>query len=372
MDMGPDDGVADEALLYRPPPQWLIVTVQQIEPTQPVEHRPVYLHVTFDNETTTTRSGTLVADVTQADGSILHSNVWQVSGVAPSTSTSAILEFDAPAGAASVPYAVHYYDASAPTVPAESYSTASTFPVAIRAGYAFDSMELIAAADAIIGDNLTAYVDESVDGVHVFSNARALGFLHNGTFDFVDLVAPPEYVVPGTAHHATYTARLNRTPNWVASASNSGPYPGVTEALVTFDLNADSIRAFVPDQTLSAPFFETQLSVTSHFCGGVATVLPCPAGQTDYFLFSLVERLGPRSDTAMIPLHVAQIHSTDLLPLQSSTTDGRPVNYVVTSGGGQIFPLMYIPPSVTTPTLARIDAADTLGRRSIIYVEVRP
>lgn len=363
MEMAPDDGtgVQEEDVLYRPPPQWLLVNVNVIMPTVPVEHRPVFMDVTFTNQTTKTRSGTLQADITQPDGSIAHSTTWQLTAVASNASTHAILEFDAPTGAASVPYVVHYYDSSAPTVPAESNATASTFPVAIRATALGEALWVTAAADSVLGDSNDAQIYEFVDGVATFSNGWHIGIQHNGSAAVLDLRAPSEDLVPGTSHHATYTVAINRTVNWGGGAQ-------YTEAKQTIDLTGDSISALMSytDRT-------GQRALVSHFCNGYTTSLPCSPGYSDYTLESIVERVGAADDTVPMDTRVYRIRTNQTLNLPPATTDGAWITYSAPSGQGAVFASTYVPPSVTLDQLlVRLTAIDSLGRTAFIYVEVRP
>jgi hypothetical protein len=375
VDLPPDETADEQELLglrAPPGPGFLFVTVDQVEPALPVEHRPVYLHVTFTNQTAAPRTGTLQADVTQPDGTIVKSNAWQVQA-APGAAAQGILVFDAPNASASVAYAVHYYDVAAPTVAAESNAPGATTPVALRTGILIEAMAVTAAADNFIGDHDIAYVDQIVNGAYVSVNSLGLGYLHSGAWLHPMVATPTTDLVPGSAQHVTYSARVNRSPNWGGALPGGiSPYPGLPEAVQIIDASADTVRAVVPDNELA--LYDGK-SLKAHFCGGAAISGPCARGFTDYTIYTSLRRTWPRSDTVTLDERVAQIRIDQSLSFPYYAKEGwaYPVAYAVVSGPGAMYGSRYVPPyQLAAPALVKIAVSDPAGRSGLIYVEIRP
>jgi hypothetical protein len=339
-------------------PQLILLSVDQVEPAPPVEQRPVYLHFTLQNATSVARTGFVQAVVARQDGSTFTSNAWNVQ-LAARASTQGILEFDAPYAGPAISYAVHYYDAAAPTVAMESNATQATFPVAIRAKFEWWYVQVARAADSIIGDRDTAYAEVFRNGTLVDSSSVGLGYMHNGTQSDVNFTSPPLDLVPGVNDVATFHARVGMWPNTIwAQASD------VTMADQRISVSGDTMEALLPNGG--------DVYLGEWFCNG-APAQSCPTGAY-YHPFLVVWRVPPRLyDVLPMLTYAAQIRANQQIKL--STDIGLSVQLDSNSGIVWSDPsgTYYAPPAqVSAPTIVRIVFSWYGDAPTPVYIEVLP
>jgi hypothetical protein len=367
---GAPGGVAEEkeallggvgGIVAPPPALGMVLSVDQIEPTLPIEQRPVYLHFSLWNDTPVVRTGLVQANLLLPNGSRVYTNAWNVR-LAPYASTLGILEVAAPYASPSQAWEAHYFDASAPYVAAESTVVAGTMPVAMRVEFDLYEVYVASAVDSFWGDRDTAYLDTTVDGTLTDSKSLGLGYLHNNSSSTpVTLMSPRVDLVPGTSHVASFRPRIGRWINTIFAQASD-----VTMAAQTISLSGDNVRALVPDNPRGGT-----ADVGAWFCNGVQQPA-CGAGF--YFLDTDVWRVSSDYDTLSMLTYVAQTPANQEVHLSWDPS----LSYQFVSGSGIVRSdangIHYTPPAVVSaPMLVKlVFTAWQNGETATVYIEVRP
>jgi hypothetical protein len=343
------------------PQQLTTISIDSIEPTLPVEQRPVFLHFTLNNSTSRSRTGSVQVRYTQADGSIAVGTPWYVS-MAPYSSTQGILHLQAPSAAASVPYTVHYFDDGA-TAPSESTPVSGAFPVALRTQLTSGAMLIERTADNFAGDNLDAYLTTSFDGAQIDAQGEKLGFFHaTGAWVSLGQTSPAVDLIPGSSDRVGFDAWIALLPTFrtLGGYVNTNEQVNVVEEKL--DLSADNIRNLIPDNA-SSP----SVLLGSDWCGYQPNLTGADCGGPAYSIYYDLLRVPKSADTMDVP-HVAQIQTGASLTILNYRWDATQI----VSGGGSIVYVngstTYLAPS--TPTLAKI-AFTQNGYVTYLYVGVR-
>lgn len=373
----------EDPLLFRgPPPQFVTLTVDRVEPSQPVEGRPMYLHFTLTNATLypLARHTFVWADV-HADAPYAldaHTGAWEVQkAIAPGASLQGVLEFTPPS-AAPLTLTSHYANAAYTGPYKESNATVQTQPVAIRSRFYFERTTVDTQADSFLGDNDTASFQVSRNGTPTYAHTQPMGYQHGPWGDYyfdASMRGPVVDQAPYSSDAVTYTTRVDRLPyNW-----SGGPSQWVTMGAMTESFTGDTVRAAVSDawytswaqsgRRVDAPGY-----VYGKFCNGWSVGLntPCPSGTAEYYLRSTINRIVPQNDTIPFATQVVQIR--DDQSVRFDPIEGYSPTFQILNGQGfgYMFLNTFVPPSVSDLTLISLHATDQDGRSTMLYVEVRP
>ncbi|MGZ3425376.1 MAG: hypothetical protein ACXVCV_01950 [Polyangia bacterium] len=97
---GPQGDDESALTIVRHPPPRVVLSVQSLEPAQPVEGRMVLVHFTLDNFTAPTMNGRVRATISPvASAPVAGGFDWPVTNLAPGQSTSGVVAFVAPPAA---------------------------------------------------------------------------------------------------------------------------------------------------------------------------------------------------------------------------------------------------------------------------------
>jgi hypothetical protein len=327
------------------PQQLTTISIDSIEPTLPVEQRPVFLHFTLNNSTSRSRKGSVQLRYTLPDGSIATGSTWSVS-MDPYSSTQGILYLQAPSATASVPYTVHYFDDGA-SAPGESTPVSGAFPVALRVQLLFGAMTIERTADRVFGDNLDDYLTTSFNGAQIDAQGEKLGF-HQASGASVPLGprSPAVDLIPGSSDHVSFDAwvALLPTVNTLGGFVNQNGQTTVGKLKV--DFTADQISNLIPDSTRNYTVL-----LQSDWCGYQQNLAATDCGGPAYSIAYAFDRLPEWTDTLHIP-YVSQIQAGASVTLLDHRWDATQI----VSGEGSIIYVngatIYMAPG--TPTLAKI------------------